>query len=40
MLSDLDANTNSIAIQTIKLEHEGFEMDPAVTEPTEPTLAA
>jgi phage tail-like protein len=38
-LSDLDSNTNSIAIQTIKLENEGFELDPAVTEPSEPTLA-
>lgn len=32
---DLDANANAVAIQTIKLENEGWERDPAVTEPTE-----
>ena len=33
---DLDANANAIAIQTIKLENEGWERDYDVTEPTEP----
>jgi phage tail-like protein len=39
-LPDLDANANAIAIQHLKLENEGWERDLAVTEPTEPTLAA
>src|SRR5256714_14968430 len=39
-LPDLDANANAVAIQHIKLENEGWERDPAVTEPTEPTLQA
>ncbi|MFO1063074.1 MAG: phage tail protein [Pirellulales bacterium] len=34
-LPDLDANANAIAIQTIKLENEGWERDYEVTEPTE-----
>ena len=38
-LPDLDANANAIAIQTLKLENEGWERDPEVTEPTEPVLA-
>ncbi|HEX8830117.1 MAG TPA: phage tail protein [Longimicrobium sp.] len=33
---DLDANANAIAIQTIKLENEGWERDYNVKEPTEP----
>jgi phage tail-like protein len=37
-LPDLDANANAVAIQHIKLENEGWARDPAVTEPTEPTL--
>jgi phage tail-like protein len=37
-LPDLDANANAIAIQTIKLEHEGWERDLSVTEPSEPTF--
>jgi phage tail-like protein len=37
-LPDLDANANAIAIQTIKIENEGWERDTAVTEPTEPSL--
>jgi phage tail-like protein len=37
-LPDLDANANAVAIQTIKLENEGWERDAAITEPTEPTL--
>jgi len=34
---DLDANANAVAIQHIKLENEGWQRDPAVTEPTEPS---
>jgi phage tail-like protein len=37
-LSDLDANANAVAIQTLKLEHEGWERDYAVVEPTEPSF--
>ena len=37
-LPDLDANANAVAIQTIKLENEGWERDYDVTEPTEPTF--
>jgi phage tail-like protein len=37
-LPDLDANANAVAIQTIKLENEGWERDPDVVEPTEPVL--
>jgi phage tail-like protein len=33
---DLDANANAVAIQTLKLENEGWERDVSVTEPTEP----
>lgn len=36
-LPALDANANAVAIQTIKLENEGWERDTNVTEPTEPT---
>ena len=35
-LPELDANANAVAIQTLKLENEGWERDDAVTEPTEP----
>ena len=38
-LPDLDANANAVAIQHIKLENEGWELDDQVTEPTEPILA-
>jgi phage tail-like protein len=38
-LPDLDANANAVAIQTLKLENEGWDRDVAVTEPVEPTLA-
>jgi phage tail-like protein len=34
-LPDLDANANAVAIQTIKLENEGFERDEEVKEPAE-----
>jgi len=37
-LPDLDANANAVAIQTIKLENEGWERDTEVAEPTEPQL--
>ncbi len=37
-LPELDANANAVAIQTIKLENEGWERDSAVQEPTEPTF--
>ena len=37
-LPDLDANANAVAIQTIKLENEGWERDADVTEPAEPAL--
>lgn len=36
-LPELDASANAIAIQSIILQHEGFERDPDVVEPTEPT---
>ena len=39
-LPDLDANANAIAVEHIKIEHEGFERDTGVTEPQEPTLSA
>ncbi|MFA6162547.1 MAG: phage tail protein [Methylobacter sp.] len=35
-LPDLDANANAVAIQTIKLENEGWERDIEVAEPNEP----
>jgi phage tail-like protein len=34
-LPDLDANANAVAIQSIKLENEGWERDVEVTEPAE-----
>ena len=34
--TDLDANANAILIQSIKIEHEGWERDTSVKEPTEP----
>jgi phage tail-like protein len=37
-IPELDANANAIAIQTIKLENEGWERDESVIEPTEPSL--
>jgi phage tail-like protein len=35
---ELDANANAIAIQTLKLENEGWDRDLDVTEPTEPSF--
>ncbi|HEX8339161.1 MAG TPA: phage tail protein [Pyrinomonadaceae bacterium] len=37
-LPDLDASANAIAIQSIKLENEGWERDYDVTEPSEPSF--
>lgn len=37
-LPELDANANAVAIQTLKLENEGWERDFDVTEPLEPTF--
>jgi len=37
-LPELDANANAVAIQSIKLENEGWIRDIEVTEPTEPAL--
>lgn len=37
-LPDLDANANAVAIQTLKLENEGWERDVDVVEPSEPTF--
>ncbi len=34
-LPELDAGANAVAIQTIKIENEGWERDTSVTEPTE-----
>ncbi len=36
-LPELDANANAVAIENIKLEHEGWERDLDVTEPSEPS---
>ena len=38
-LPDLDANANAVAIQTLKLEHEGWERDYDATEPSEPQFS-
>jgi phage tail-like protein len=37
-LPELDSNANGIAIQTIKIENEGWERDESITEPSEPSL--
>ena len=37
-LPEMDANANAVAIQTIKLENEGWERDLDVVEPAEPTF--
>ena len=37
-LPDLDANANAVAIQTLKLENEGWLRDVAVVEPVEPSF--
>jgi phage tail-like protein len=35
---DVDASANAVAIQTLKLENEGWERDVSVVEPTEPSF--
>lgn len=37
-LPEMDANGNSVSIQVLKLENEGWERDPSVTEPDEPSF--
>jgi phage tail-like protein len=37
-LPELDASANAVAIQTMKLENEGWERDVEVAEPTEPSF--
>jgi phage tail-like protein len=37
-LPEMDANANAVAIQTLKLENEGWERDYEVKEPAEPTF--
>ena len=34
-IPDLDANSDAVAIQTLKLENEGWERDTSIAEPTE-----
>jgi phage tail-like protein len=38
-LPELNANADAVAIQTLKLENEGWERDPDVGEPAEPSFA-
>jgi phage tail-like protein len=38
-LPELDGNANAVAIQHIKLENEGWDRDPAVVEPQEPSFS-
>ena len=35
-LPELDANANAVAIETLVLQHEGFERDEAIVEPVQP----
>src|SRR4051812_20925120 len=37
-LPEMDANANAVAIQTLKLENEGWERDTEVAEPSEPSF--
>ncbi len=37
-LPELDASASAVAIQTLKLENEGWERDVDVTEPSEPSF--
>jgi phage tail-like protein len=39
-LPELDAGANAFAIETIKLENEGWERDPGVVEQAEPSLSS
>jgi phage tail-like protein len=38
-LPDLDASANAIAIENMTIQHEGWERDVQVTEPTEPSFS-
>lgn len=38
-MTEIDAMGNSVAIQLIKLENEGWDRDNTVTEPTEPSFS-
>jgi phage tail-like protein len=38
-LPELDSSANTVAIQSLKLENEGWERDTSVTEPAEPSFA-
>jgi phage tail-like protein len=38
ILPDLDANANAVAIEHITLQNEGWERDPSVKEPVEPSF--
>jgi len=38
--ADLDGNAQAVLIEQMKLENEGWERDPEVTEPTEPSFTA
>lgn len=38
-LPELDANANAVALELVKIENEGWEMDDGVTEPKEPESA-
>jgi phage tail-like protein len=38
-IPDLDANANAVAIQTLKLENEGWERDYDIAEPSEPSFS-
>jgi len=35
---EMDGNGNAVAIQSLKLENEGWERDSLTTEPTEPSF--
>lgn len=37
-LPEMDANGNAVAIQTLRLENEGWERDTTITKPTEPSF--
>jgi len=37
-LPDLEANSNAVAIEHLRLENEGWELDTSVTEPSEPSF--
>lgn len=37
-LPDLDANANAVAFESIKIENEGWDRDPNLPEPAEPTI--